>query len=142
GSGTVYIEVGGKFRRPSSGFATISSFSTSVSVRQPGRPPRRRSFADLRRALAGRLARQADAPAIGPLRIDLAGRRSDSQGDRPLPGECAYFGRHRLWQYDALNCLTRYIYNDERIVTCEDAAELQLQQPHVVRLETRPQCRG
>ncbi|MBC7952622.1 MAG: CpaF family protein [Rhodospirillaceae bacterium] len=37
-----------------------------------------------------------------------------------------------------LNCLTRYIDEDERIVTCEDAAELQLQQPHVVRLETRP----
>jgi pilus assembly protein CpaF len=37
-----------------------------------------------------------------------------------------------------LNCLTRYIENDERIITCEDAAELQLQQPHVVRLETRP----
>ncbi len=37
-----------------------------------------------------------------------------------------------------LNCLTRYIEDDERIVTCEDAAELQLQQPHVVRLETRP----
>ncbi len=37
-----------------------------------------------------------------------------------------------------LNCLTRYIESDERIITCEDAAELQLQQPHVVRLETRP----
>src|SRR5581483_4548639 len=37
-----------------------------------------------------------------------------------------------------LNCLTRYIDEDERIITCEDAAELQLQQPHVVRLETRP----
>ena len=37
-----------------------------------------------------------------------------------------------------LNCLTRYIDADERIITCEDAAELQLQQPHVVRLETRP----
>src|SRR5450432_2289413 len=37
-----------------------------------------------------------------------------------------------------LNCLTRYIDTDERIITCEDAAELQLQQPHVVRLETRP----
>jgi pilus assembly protein CpaF len=37
-----------------------------------------------------------------------------------------------------LNCLTRFIDHDERIVTCEDAAELQLQQPHVVRLETRP----
>ncbi len=37
-----------------------------------------------------------------------------------------------------LNCLTYYIGRDERIITCEDAAELQLQQPHVVRLETRP----
>jgi pilus assembly protein CpaF len=37
-----------------------------------------------------------------------------------------------------LNCLTRYIEHDERIITAEDAAELQLQQPHVVRLETRP----
>jgi pilus assembly protein CpaF len=37
-----------------------------------------------------------------------------------------------------LNCLTQFIDNDERIITCEDAAELQLQQPHVVRLETRP----
>jgi pilus assembly protein CpaF len=37
-----------------------------------------------------------------------------------------------------LNCLTNYIDRDERIITCEDSAELQLQQPHVVRLETRP----
>jgi pilus assembly protein CpaF len=37
-----------------------------------------------------------------------------------------------------LNCLTGYIENDERVITCEDSAELQLQQPHVVRLETRP----
>src|SRR3954467_1875339 len=37
-----------------------------------------------------------------------------------------------------LNCLTNYIEPDERIITCEDAAELQLQQPHVGRLETRP----
>jgi pilus assembly protein CpaF len=37
-----------------------------------------------------------------------------------------------------LNCLTNYIETDERVITCEDAAELQLQQPHVVRLETRP----
>jgi pilus assembly protein CpaF len=37
-----------------------------------------------------------------------------------------------------LNCLSACIDNDERIITCEDSAELQLQQPHVVRLETRP----
>lgn len=37
-----------------------------------------------------------------------------------------------------LNILSSYIASSERIVTIEDAAELQLQQPHVVRLETRP----
>jgi pilus assembly protein CpaF len=37
-----------------------------------------------------------------------------------------------------LNTLTAFIDAEERIITCEDAAELQLQQPHVVRLETRP----
>ena len=37
-----------------------------------------------------------------------------------------------------LNCMTAHIDDGERIITCEDAAELQLQQPHVVRLETRP----
>jgi pilus assembly protein CpaF len=37
-----------------------------------------------------------------------------------------------------LNCLTSFVPDDERIITIEDSAELLLQQPHVVRLETRP----
>ena len=37
-----------------------------------------------------------------------------------------------------LNILSSYIPEDERIITIEDSAELQLQQPHTVRLETRP----
>lgn len=37
-----------------------------------------------------------------------------------------------------LNCLSGFIPSNERVVTIEDAAELQLKQEHVVRLETRP----
>ena len=37
-----------------------------------------------------------------------------------------------------LNCLSACVDHDERVITCEDSAELQLQQPHVVRLGTRP----
>ena len=37
-----------------------------------------------------------------------------------------------------LNALSGYIPDDERVATIEDAAELRLQQPHVVRMETRP----
>ena len=37
-----------------------------------------------------------------------------------------------------LNCISAFIPVDERVVTIEDSAELVLQQPHVVRLETRP----
>jgi pilus assembly protein CpaF len=37
-----------------------------------------------------------------------------------------------------MNAMSRLIHPSERVITVEDAAELQLQQPHVVRMETRP----
>lgn len=37
-----------------------------------------------------------------------------------------------------MNAISRHINNNERIITIEDAAELKFQQPHVIRLETRP----
>jgi pilus assembly protein CpaF len=37
-----------------------------------------------------------------------------------------------------LNALSQRIWDEERVITIEDSAELKLQQPHVVRLETRP----
>jgi hypothetical protein len=46
--------------------------------------------------------------------------------------------RHRFGQNDAAELSVALHPADERVITIEDAAELQLQQPHVVRLETRP----
>ena len=48
------------------------------------------------------------------------------------------FRRHRQRQDHAAECLSSFISDRERIVTIEDSAELQMQQPHVVRLECRP----
>jgi pilus assembly protein CpaF len=54
-------------------------------------------------------------------------------------GGCAVdLRRDRVGKDNASQLHDQYIDTDERVITCEDAAELQLQQPHVVRLETRP----
>ena len=70
--------------------------------------------------------------------VDLAGGRRDPADHRPRPLQRVDLRRYRLGQDDAAQLPDAYIETDERIITCEDAAELQLQQPHVVRLETRP----
>ena len=127
--------------------------------RQPGRPPGRRVLADLRRAPARRQPRQRHRPAAGARWADAdhpevpQGQADDEElvkygsiipegagprRHRRLPLQHAHLGRHRLGQDHAAQHPHRFIDPDERVVTCEDAAELQLQQPHVVRLETRP----
>ena len=54
------------------------------------------------------------------------------------PPQHPHLRRYRLRQDDAAQHAVGFIPHDERLVTIEDAAELQLQQDHVVRLETRP----
>src|ERR1700726_1296330 len=51
---------------------------------------------------------------------------------------CVISGGTGCGKTTLLNTLSSFIPHDERIVTIEDAAELQLQQDHIVRLETRP----
>jgi pilus assembly protein CpaF len=76
---------------------------------------------------------------------DLVARRSLTQEMMDFLGACV---RARLnilvsggtgsGKTTLLNALSAFIPNDERVITIEDAAELRLQQPHVGRLETRP----
>ncbi len=57
--------------------------------------------------------------------------------------EHRHLRRHRQRQdHAAQRAVSARSPSDERIVTIEDAAELQLQQPHVVSLETRPAEHG
>ena len=130
--------------------------------RLAGRPARRRNEPDGRRPPARRLPRQRDHPAAGarragavdpPLRPHAAahggpGRRPQGAhaGDGAAArGRCARPGATSSSPAAPAPARRRcstpcrgFIPDDERVVTIEDAAELQLQQPHVVRLETRP----
>jgi pilus assembly protein CpaF len=160
GSGTVYIEVGGKIQRTGISFRDNQQLLNICQriVSQVGRRVDEASpICDTRLPDGSRvncivppLALDGPALTIRKFKKDrltleqLVGCGSISPEGAEL---LKIIGRCRIntlvsggtgsGTTTLLNCLTRYIDNTERIVTCEDAAELQLQQPHVVRLQTR-----
>ena len=78
-------------------------------------------------------------PRLVELRRAQRGHGSLSDALRDRQEEHRHLRRHRQRQdHAAQRALSAAIPSDERIVTIEDAAELQLDQPHVVSLETRP----
>jgi pilus assembly protein CpaF len=161
GSGTVYIEVGGKIQKTGIRFRDNQQLLNICQriVSQVGRRVDESSpICDARlpdgsrvNAIVPPLAIDGPALTIRKFRKDKLtleqlvkyGSVSAEGGDLlKVIGRCRIntlvSGSTGSGKTTLLNCLTRYIDSDERIVTCEDAAELQLQQPHVVRLETRP----
>ena len=161
GSGTVYIEVGGKLQKTAIRFRDNQQLLNICQriVSQVGRRVDESSpICDARlpdgsrvNAIVPPLAIDGPVLTIRKFRKDKLtleqlvkfGSISPEGADiLKVIGRCRIntlvSGSTGSGKTTLLNCLTRYIDHDERIVTCEDAAELQLQQPHVVRLETRP----
>jgi pilus assembly protein CpaF len=161
GSGTVYIEVAGKIQRTSIRFRDNQQLLNICQriVSQVGRRVDESSpICDARLADGSRVNAivpplSIDGPALtirkfkkDKLTLDQLVKYGTitPEGAQILK----IIGRSRVntivsggtgsGKTTLLNCLTQFIDDDERIITCEDAAELQLQQPHVVRLETRP----
>ena len=162
GANTTYIEVAGKVQKNAGALRRQRAADEHLpAYRQPGRPARRRIEPDLRRASCPTAAASTSSPrrsrSTGPsltirkfkkdrLKLEqLVKYKSITPEAKTI---LEVIGRVRCnmlisggtgsGKTTLLNCLTAPIDNDERIITCEDSAELQLQQPHVVRLETRP----
>ncbi len=161
GAGTTYIEVAGKIQRTNIRFrdnAQLMNICQRI-VSQVGRRVDEASpICDARLADGSRVnvigpPLAIDGPALtirkfkkDKLKItDLVSFGSISEPGAELLriiGACRcntlISGGTGSGKTTLLNTLTAFIAPGERVITCEDAAELQLQQPHVVRLETRP----
>jgi pilus assembly protein CpaF len=161
GSGTVYIEVAGKIQRTNVRFRDNQQLLNICQriVSQVGRRVDESSpICDARLADGSRVNAIVPPLAIDGPALTIRKFRKDKltldqlvkygtitpEGAQILRiiGRCRVntivSGGTGSGKTTLLNCLTQFIDDDERIITCEDAAELQLQQPHVVRLETRP----
>ncbi|HYO63037.1 MAG TPA: CpaF family protein [Pyrinomonadaceae bacterium] len=90
-----------------------------LSIRRFGSDPLRMAALIEKGALTREIAEMAEMCVVARLNVLISG--GTGAGKTTL-----------------LNALSAYIPENQRIVTIEDSAELQLQQPHVVRLETRP----
>jgi len=100
-------------------FPPLAIHSPCISIRK---------FPSRRLNIAGMIANGSMTPAIGQL-LEIGARARLNV----LVSGGTGSGKTTL-----LNAMSQFIDHSERIVTIEDAAELQLQQPHVISLETRP----
>ena len=100
-------------------FPPLAIHSPCISIRK---------FPSRRLDMAGMIQNGSMTPAMGKL-LEIAAR---SRLNILVSGGTGS-GKTTL-----LNAISQFIDHSERIVTIEDAAELQLQQPHVISLETRP----
>jgi pilus assembly protein CpaF len=160
GSGTVYIEVGGKIQKTGIRFRDNQQLLNICQriVSQVGRRVEKASpICDARLPDGSRVNAIVPPLAIDGLALTIRKFRKDKPTLEQLV-RCGSIspegaeilkvtGRCRVNELISggigsrkttlLNCLTRYIDNDERIVTCEDASELQLQQPHEAKRGVR-----
>ncbi len=161
GPGTVYVERGGRLEGTDVAFADEEELRNAI---ERILAPLGRRVDELSPMVDARLADGSRVNVvIPPLAIDgplVSIRRFAAS--RPGPDELVALGtltaaqRHSLevavarrrsilvsggtgsGKTTLLNALSSFIDDEERVVTIEDAAELRLQQPHVVRLESRP----